>query len=302
MEPSIMFHHFHGNVHPAGQGSLSAEGFHDFIQLHKEQIVSADEWHERYKKNKLEDKVCITFDDNLKCQFDIALPVLESLNLKAFWFVYTSPLLGIVEKVELYRYFRTVQYSTVDEFYQAFETAIEGFDFAGQAHSEIKKADFENHLAEWSFYTYGDRKFRYIRDNILGVEKYNLVMEKLIADSGMDIKSIAASLWMSSNDIKTVHGKGHFIGLHSHSHPTRLDRLPDEGIEKEYTTNYNLLSDIIGKDSIFSMSHPCNAYNEHTMDVLNGLGIQIGFRSNNQLTTYTPLQLPRIDHTLKSKQ
>ena len=28
----------------------------------------------------------------LKCQFEIALPVLDSYNLTAFWFVYSSPL------------------------------------------------------------------------------------------------------------------------------------------------------------------------------------------------------------------
>ena len=28
----------------------------------------------------------------LKCQYDIALPILDKYNLKAFWFIYTGPL------------------------------------------------------------------------------------------------------------------------------------------------------------------------------------------------------------------
>ena len=36
-------------------------------------------------KQNLEDTdVCITFDDNLKCQYEIALPVLDKYSLKAF--------------------------------------------------------------------------------------------------------------------------------------------------------------------------------------------------------------------------
>ena len=34
-----------------------------------------------------ENEVCITFDDALKCQIDIALQVLEDLKIKKFFFV-----------------------------------------------------------------------------------------------------------------------------------------------------------------------------------------------------------------------
>ena len=95
----LVFHHFHDAFHPAGQGSLSGndfEGLLDYIGL--DNILSADEWFDRALHGKLTstDK-CITFDDNLRCQFDIALPVLNKLKKTAFWFVYTSPLHGKIE-------------------------------------------------------------------------------------------------------------------------------------------------------------------------------------------------------------
>ena len=38
------------------------------------------------KGKKLKKKqVCLTFDDSLKCQFDLALPVIEELNIKSFF-------------------------------------------------------------------------------------------------------------------------------------------------------------------------------------------------------------------------
>ena len=40
----------------------------------------------RFNKNKLtEKKTCLTFDDSLRCQYDIALPVLEDLKIKSFF-------------------------------------------------------------------------------------------------------------------------------------------------------------------------------------------------------------------------
>ena len=39
----------------------------------------------RLKEKKLKkNNVCLTFDDSLKCQYDIALSVLEDLNIKGF--------------------------------------------------------------------------------------------------------------------------------------------------------------------------------------------------------------------------
>ena len=42
---------------------------------------------EKYINNKLkENEVCLTFDDAIKCQIDIALPILEDLKIKSFFF------------------------------------------------------------------------------------------------------------------------------------------------------------------------------------------------------------------------
>ena len=109
MKPhGIMFHHFHDNIHIKGQGSISAEELEKMIRfLQRDKVIlSADEWLYNALQNKLSDnEVCITFDDSLKCQFDIAYPVLERFNIKAFWFVYTSPLEGVLEKLEVLRIF-----------------------------------------------------------------------------------------------------------------------------------------------------------------------------------------------------
>ena len=53
--------------------------------------MDADIFFEKFKENKLKkNEVRLTFDDAIKCQIDIALPVLEDLKIKSFFFVLSS--------------------------------------------------------------------------------------------------------------------------------------------------------------------------------------------------------------------
>ena len=78
-----MFHHFHDGVtHTKIQGSINKDDFYKIINfVGKNNILDADKFIEKSKDDKLKNnEVCITFDDSLKCQIDIALPVLEILK------------------------------------------------------------------------------------------------------------------------------------------------------------------------------------------------------------------------------
>lgn len=110
----VMFHHFTDDVHPAGQGALDAVQLRAVLdRVGVERILRADEYLERVHADRLDPgSVCLTSDDNLRCQYDVALPVLTELGLTAFWFMYSSPLEGTVERLELYRYFRKVAYDS----------------------------------------------------------------------------------------------------------------------------------------------------------------------------------------------
>src|SRR5689334_18171562 len=114
-----MFHHFHSEAlgHPRGQGSLSAGELADLIDyVGRERILPPDEFLRRSRAGRLRPgDLCLTFDDNLRCQFDVAYPVLRDLGLTAFWFVYSSVLDGASERLELYRLFRTTHFESIEE-------------------------------------------------------------------------------------------------------------------------------------------------------------------------------------------
>src|SRR5258708_17481 len=126
----VMFHHFHDDWHPRVQGSISARELADLIEhVGRDSILPAEEWMRRAVQGALSDNdICLTFDDALRCQYDVALPVLRDLGLTAFWFVYSSVFEGNVESLEVYRYFRTTQFPCIDDFYEhVFEAVSAAF-------------------------------------------------------------------------------------------------------------------------------------------------------------------------------
>jgi peptidoglycan/xylan/chitin deacetylase (PgdA/CDA1 family) len=301
----IMFHHFHDtDRHVPGQGSISSQDLERMLAWYsrKFSLLSADIWLERALAGTLkEDEVCLTFDDGLLCQYDIALPVLEKRGLRAFWFVYTAPIAGELVKLEVYRYFRSKEFRDVNDFYRAFDTALERSAWAGQVSSALKDFSAAEVIRQFPFYSVVDVRFRYIRDRVLEGAAFEGIMDELMKARGMDAGQVKDLLWMGQEHVSDLHSRGHLIGLHSHHHPTLLCGLPVAEQRKEYEENKREIENIIGTP-VRVMSHPCNSYGKETLDLLRDLGIQLGFRANMAQAEYSVLEYPRIDHAVVMKE
>jgi peptidoglycan/xylan/chitin deacetylase (PgdA/CDA1 family) len=293
----VMFHHFHSRIHPAGQGSISEEQLERVIEsIGPDRILDAREFIFRARHGWLQpDDVCLTFDDNLRCQYDVALPVLSRFGLKAFWFVYTSVLQGNIESLEIYRHFRMTQFPSVDVFYDAFFAALHASPHATIAEALLEEFNPRAYLIGFPFYSDADRKFRFVRDEALGPARYGELMDQMIKDAGVDVASVAKSLWMDDAAIRELHQAGHVVGLHSHTHPTRVEHLDEDGQREEYFTNYAYLHGLL-LDRPLAMSHPCNSYNATTLSILRELGIELGFCANMTSKKVSELEHPREDH------
>ena len=78
-----MFHHFHdGKQHVKSQGSITKEDLVKIIKfIGRKNILDAEIFREKLINNNLkENQVCFTFDDGIKSQIDIALPILEEYS------------------------------------------------------------------------------------------------------------------------------------------------------------------------------------------------------------------------------
>ena len=276
----IMFHHFHDDgIHLKSQGSISKDDFKNLINfIGRKNILSADDFYEKFKKDLLKkNEVCITFDDAIKSQIDVALPVLSDYKIKAFFFVYTSMFEGNPDNLEIYRYFRTNYFSSINEFYSNFYEALnenlEPFFIQNQKEIENKKLKFQ-------MYTLEDIKFRLVRDLYLKKDEYEDIMQKMMKKKKIISSELYSKLFFSKDDLKKLDKQGHLIGPHSHFHPTLMENLTTYKQKYEYEKAISVLSKILNKSkSDFKwMSHPNGSYSKDTLKVLNKIGFKLGFK------------------------
>jgi len=289
----IMFHHFHDQKrHYKGQGSINKEHFYSLIKYFgKKNILKPEEFIDRYKKNKLKkNHLCLTFDDGLKCQYDIALPILEDLKLKAFFFINSINLSSKPDHLELYRAFRHLCYENIENFYEDFfkSLKIKNLDLFFK-----KKLKIIRHWKiKFPFYSYSDIRFRILREYLIDEAQYKKIMFNLFKKKKFDYKKKLQELYMNKSDLKRLSNLNHNIGLHSHSHPTIMRMESRNKQINEYTKNKKILEKIILKE-INSMAHPCGSYNKFTLKILDKLKIDIGFRS----TLMVDMQMEKINNS-----
>lgn len=294
----IMFHHLHDlDKHKPGQGSVSADEFEKILLgVGLKRILPAKEWLDRAIRNTLDPQhVCVTFDDSLLCQFDVALPILEKHGLTAFWFVCTKVVRGEVERLEVYRKFRNVFFENFDAFYFDFLKELNRSDWAHVVKKELRNFDPATYLTEYAFYSDNERIFRYMRDQVLGPEKYFQIMDVMVHARVSNIEAFTIELWMNEDQIRTLAKWGHVIGLHSHSHPTNIAALKLDDQLKEYQKNQDILANLTG-ELPNSVAHPVGIYNTDSLNALAQLGVKIGFRDNPSMGRGTALEMPRVDH------
>ena len=302
----IMFHHFHNHgIHTRGQGSIDQDDLLKLINfIGRKNILDADIFLEKFKNNTLkQNEVCLTFDDAIKCQIDIALPILEELKIKSFFFVYTSIFEGKPDNLEIFRYFRNNFFNHVDEFYNDFYKVL---DQDLNYFFEINLNKINKYRTHFPFYSVEDIKFRLVRDTYLTKKKYEDIMFLLLNEKQFEYKNLYKSLFFEKDDLKMIDKLGHVVGLHSHNHPTLLEKLKYDEQKNEYRKNLSIISDILDKpkNSISSMSHPCGSYNQDTLDILTELGIEIGFKNlmviekekNMKNINNSSLEIARQDH------
>lgn len=295
---AVMFHHFHDERHPRGQGSISGQQFEEMLDWLAERhtILDADEFMWRTERGQLRaSDTCLSFDDALLCQVDVAVPILERRNIKAFFFVYSSPFHDDPDPLEIYRYFRTVEFDDVDAFYGEFFAQAERVigDRYPVAHGAFVP---EEYLAAFPFYSVNDKWFRYLRDRVLSKTEYDLIMDGLMDNHEFDRRAASAKLWMNESHLVSLRNFGHKIGLHSFSHPTLMHELSPDEQAREYRMNLEHLTSVLG-ETPDSMSHPCGNYNDSSLAALKDLGIRIGFRSNFAVRDINSnLEVPREDH------
>ena len=102
----VMFHHFDSFHHPKSQGSISRNQIYKIIKFLKKSynLNNANEFMDKLISKKIKQKdVCLTFDDSLKCQVDVALPVVNKEKIQAFFFLHSCAFSRKSNLLEVFR-------------------------------------------------------------------------------------------------------------------------------------------------------------------------------------------------------
>ena len=292
---AVMFHHFHGKKHPETIGSLSKKELYKIIKHLKKNynLLNADQFLNKSKNNSLCAKdVCLTFDDNLKCQYDVAYPVLKKEKISAFFFIYSSIFDKKSNPMEVFRDFSNKKFKKIIDFHNLFFSTFE--KLFKKKFLKYKKNYNNNYLKEYSFYSSSDRRYRFARDIILEKKEYEKVMTKMIDFKKYNVKKNHKKLFMSVKHLSTLIKNKNLIGLHSHNHNTNIKKMSQKQQLSDYKKNFYFIKKYFGKKPL-SASYPFGRYNSQTLKIMKHLGIRVAFLSkeNNKISN---LKIGRIDH------
>lgn len=293
-----MFHHFNSELHPTRPGSLSGQDFEDMLDFleHEFHIVTPDDFARFSERDRfLKPAVVLTFDDALLSQVEVASPILRERGYAGIFSVYSSVFGGDPDPLEIFASFRAEAFSDFSSFLQEFELEVMRNEILDDWNLQSHFPD--DYLSEFPFYSSEERRFRYLRDETLGPSRYFDVMWSMIqSNSSFDVEEVKGRLWMKPSHLTHLVSEGHSIGLHSHSHPTRLDRLSRDVQMQEYSQNFDWILANVGVEPQF-VAHPCGRYSIDTLEILTNLGVKIGFRSSmTGKSGGSPLEVPREDH------
>ena len=189
----IMLHHFHDRKqHIKSQGSINASQFEKLLKLiGQENFLTPEEFmHKCLNKTIKKKELCLTFDDSLKCQLDIALPVMKKLNLKSFFFISSSILTSKPDNLELYRYFRHKYFKKIDIFYENFFNTLRDaktkIDLEGFFKKEKKTIHYFK--IKHPMYSKNDILFRLVRDRLLNKKQYDKIMYRMFEEKKFNYK------------------------------------------------------------------------------------------------------------------
>ena len=62
-------------------------------------------------------------------------------------------------------------------------------------------------------------------EKVLKKEEFEVLMDKILNDYGVDSYRISRNLWMNNKDLLQLSSCKHIVGLHSFSHPTNINQL-----------------------------------------------------------------------------
>lgn len=238
-----------------------------------------------------EKSILITFDDGLREQYEVALPILNELGVPAVFYV--NPFNILEQKI-----------SNVHQIHllRSFESSLQILERLSEFNLPISVSDREKELAI-AHYNYDPTEeaiLKYILNFKMNFHTKDLVINTLFEErfSKEEIFNFHESLYMTKPMLKYLDQIG-FLGSHTYSHQP-LGLLPSEKLISEFEKSHSFFQDI-GVQAPRSVSYPYgsrDSCSQPVLDMAKQFQFQFGFtmeRAGNRFIKENALRLARFD-------
>lgn len=225
----------------------------------------------------------VTFDDGLKEQYDLALPILEQLEVPALFFVnslnFMEKKVSLVHKIHLLRSVVSTDY-ILENLYDLKLTLLEK----------------DKATSHYNYDTEQNALLKYILNFKLSHEQQISFIDTLFPNF-FDEKKVVDDLYMNEHQLRVIADSG-WLGSHTHSHLS-LGGQTEEVIKKELTISKQYLENLTNNEISF-VSYPYgnkDACKEPVPKHAEEAGYKVGFTMQRGVNTSKEhmLTLKRFD-------
>jgi peptidoglycan/xylan/chitin deacetylase (PgdA/CDA1 family) len=233
----------------------------------------------------LPERACVlTFDDGLRCQFELALPVLERLGAPAIFFVPGRP---IAERrmLEVHKLHALRERLTDDE-------------LAARLPSGLPEVSAEEAQTHYRYDTPEAARLKFLLNIRLPADRRRELVEDLFAAELPDETALAEDLYMDAAQVAELEREHHAVGAHSYAHQP-LATLSNGELEDDITRVTQLLENLTGaRPRAFSYPYGTPAaVDTRAAEAVETAGYRLAFTMRREVneTLDAPLLLGRLD-------
>ena len=233
----------------------------------------------------LPSRACVlTFDDGLRCQYELALPVLERLGAPAIFFVSGRPLAErrVLEVHKLH----ALRERLVDDELQA------------RLPDDLPKVSPEEAQAHYRYDSPEAAALKFLLNIRLPADRRRELVDSLFAEEFADESAVADELYMDRSQVAELERKHRALGAHSYAHQP-LATLSNGELEGDLERVTGLLAEVTGSH-LRAFSYPYGTPETVDPRVAAGVGAagyRIAFTMRREMneSLAEPLLLGRFD-------
>lgn len=230
-------------------------------------------------------KACVlTFDDGLRCQYELALPVLERLGAPAIFFVPGRPL-GEQCVLEVHKL-------------HALRELLGDDELRGRLPEDLPEVSAEEAQTHYRYDTPEAAALKFLLNIRVPPARRRELIDSLFASEHPDQSAVAEELYMNRGQVAELERRNHAVGAHSYAHQP-LAMLSDADLAADLERVSRLLEEVTGsRPRAFSYPYGTpKTVDPRVAAAVGSVGYRIAFtmRRDVNRTLSEPLLLGRLD-------